>query len=79
MAEIKRTYYETGELLSEVFVIDGKINGEYKSYHDNGQLEMECTFIDDNKNGECKEYNENGELIEYSIWKDGEKIEVKTT
>ena len=40
---------------------------------------MECTFIDDNKNGECKEYNENGELIEYSIWKDGEKIEVKTT
>ena len=30
MAEVRRTYYETGELESEVFVINGKLNGEQK-------------------------------------------------
>ena len=39
MAEVKRTYYLSGELESEVFVINDKMNGEYKEYYDDGQLD----------------------------------------
>ena len=38
MAEVKRTYYESGELESEYFVLNGKINGEYKEYNELGVL-----------------------------------------
>ena len=38
MAEVKRTYYPSGKLQSEVFDINGKRNGEYKEYYENGQL-----------------------------------------
>ena len=31
MAEVKRTYYHNGKLESEVFVINGKKNGEIQS------------------------------------------------
>jgi antitoxin component YwqK of YwqJK toxin-antitoxin module len=52
MAEVKRTYYETGELESEVFLLNGKKNGEYKSYHRNGQLRVIYSYIDGKINGE---------------------------
>ena len=54
MAEVKRTYYESGELLSEVFEINGKKNGEYKRYNELGML-IKTSMYD---NGELKEiYN----------------------
>ena len=52
MAEVKRTYYETGELESEVFLLNGKKNGEYKSYRENGQLESISSYNNDEINGE---------------------------
>ena len=36
MAEVIKTYYPTGELESEVFVVNNKKNGEYKRYYENG-------------------------------------------
>jgi antitoxin component YwqK of YwqJK toxin-antitoxin module len=36
MAEVKREYYNSGELRSEVFEINGKKEGEYKTYYENG-------------------------------------------
>jgi antitoxin component YwqK of YwqJK toxin-antitoxin module len=32
MGKVVRTYYESGELKSEVFVVNNKKNGEYKQY-----------------------------------------------
>ena len=49
MAEVKRTYYKSGELKSEVFVIDGKMYGEYKKYHSNGELYIICSYVDGKK------------------------------
>jgi len=34
MAEVVRTYYDTGELSSEVYMV----NGIYKEYYESGQL-----------------------------------------
>ena len=35
MAEFKRTYYPNGDLATEVFEINGKREGVFKSYHIN--------------------------------------------
>ena len=51
MAEVKRTYFESGQLESECFEINGKKNGEEKTYHENGQLLCICSYIDNKKNG----------------------------
>ena len=50
MAEIKRTYYESGELKSECFMINGKKYDEYKHYYKNGQLWKIVTYIDGKEN-----------------------------
>ena len=49
MAEVKRTYYQSGALHTEYIEIDGKKNGEYKCYWPNGQLSIICSYIDDEK------------------------------
>ena len=79
MAEVIKTYHPTGVLESEVFVINGKKNGEYKSYwedscfsrHKNmsstdsfGQLMEIVLYIDDKEIGEYKSYHRNGQLRE---------------
>ena len=64
MAEVTRTYYSTGELQREVFILNGKRNGEQKWYDSNGQLESICSYIDDKLNGEYK--NSFGKMDNYS-------------
>ena len=45
MAEVKREYYNSGELRYEVFVINDIKNGTYKEYFQNGQLAEMHTYI----------------------------------
>jgi len=45
--EIKRTYYESGELSSETRYINGKKDGEAKQFYPNGQIRKELLY----KNG----------------------------
>ena len=52
----------TCKLESEVFEINGKREGEYKSYHKNGQLYEIYNCIDGKRNGEYKTYLDNGQL-----------------
>jgi antitoxin component YwqK of YwqJK toxin-antitoxin module len=35
---VRKEYYSSGQLMSEVFVNDGVREGEYKSYYEDGQL-----------------------------------------
>ena len=76
MAQTVRTYYESGELRSEHFELNGKKNGEFKSYHKNGQLCFICSFIDGITNGETKEYTSTGELIRKWILENGNLIKI---
>jgi antitoxin component YwqK of YwqJK toxin-antitoxin module len=73
MAEVVKTYYDTGELLSEVYMVNGKKNGIYKKYHKNGQLWMICSYIDDKKNGEYKRYWWSGQLKQICSYTDDKK------
>ena len=62
MSEVKREYYNSGELRYEVFVINDIKNGTYKEYFPNGQLAEMHTYIDNKLNGKFESYYRNGKL-----------------
>ncbi len=62
MSELTREYYHRGELYSEVFMINGKKEGEYRSYYPNGKLCIICNYVNDKIIGEYKQYHQNGQL-----------------
>ncbi|MHC4197215.1 MAG: toxin-antitoxin system YwqK family antitoxin [Planctomycetota bacterium] len=45
--EVRKTYYERGQLLAEYNLKDGKLEGIGKSYYESGQLKVEENY----KNG----------------------------
>ncbi len=45
MAEVKRTYYVSGELESKQFELNGIKYGEYKSYNSNGSLRVTIASV----------------------------------
>jgi antitoxin component YwqK of YwqJK toxin-antitoxin module len=45
MTEIKRTYYESGELCQEYFEEDGKKEGIYKSYYQSGNIKEIVPYV----------------------------------
>ena len=63
---VYREYFdkEQTELKSEVFMMNGKREGIYKSYWSNGQLYEEVNYIDGKRNGIYKRYHYNGQLEE---------------
>ena len=46
MTEVEYKYYKTGELESEVLLINGMRNGCYKKYHTNGVLDNITYYTD---------------------------------
>jgi len=56
MTEVERTYYESGELRSEVFVINSKKEGEYKEYSRKGKIIKKKFYTDNKLNGESIDY-----------------------
>ena len=64
--EVIRKYYDTGELLSEEFIITGKKEGAHKTYYKNGNLHQITNYINDHKNGYSYEYYEKG--LVYKIY-----------
>ena len=63
--KVIRTYHyiNNEKIKEEYFVINNKINGEYKKYYENGQLLLICNYIDGKRNGEYKAYYDNGQFI----------------
>lgn len=64
MAELKRTFYDSGELRSECFEINGNKNGICKIYYKEGILKIQCNFIDNKLNGEFLRYNKDNIIKE---------------
>jgi len=62
---VQREFYDTDKtkIKSEVFILNGKKEGEYKSYHPNGCLKNICTYFNDKLNGTYAEYHENGKIF----------------
>ncbi len=62
MAEFNTEYYNNGDIKSQVFIINGKKEGEYKKYYKNGILGSCYNYTNDIKNGECKHYHIDGKI-----------------
>ena len=61
-AEVKKEYYPSGKLKSEVNVVDGKVEGLAKMYYENGNLKAEENYINGKYEGISKTYYESGQL-----------------
>lgn len=65
------SWYENGQLKSEVNFINGKRNGKVLNYYDNGQLKSDLTYKGDKKEGELVTYWKNGKLKRKDIYNNG--------
>ncbi len=62
-AEVEKLYYPfTNHLYHEVFVNNGKREGNYKKYYKTGELKIDCHYINGKLNGSCKTYYKSGKL-----------------
>ena len=60
--EVRKTYYNSGELKSTINYVDGFRYGEYKYYWESGELSRTANYVDDLKQGERKWYYKSGKL-----------------
>ncbi len=59
---VKRTFWGSGTLSSEVNYKDGLREGSYKMFYPTKQLKIDCYFVNDKLNGPYKSYYRNGQL-----------------
>jgi len=55
-------YFDTGQLKSEIKIIDGKKNGEFKVYYEDGSIESTSTYKNDKPVGDEKLFYKSGAL-----------------
>ncbi|HEY0199518.1 MAG TPA: hypothetical protein VGC19_13460 [Rhodanobacter sp.] len=67
-----REYFPNGQLKTEWFEKDGKIEGWRRHWLKNGQLFSEAEYRDGLTNGVLREWSEDGRLILLAHTKDGE-------
>lgn len=65
------SYYENGQVESEITFIQGRREGAFKYFHPNGSIKQEGTYKHDGIDGECKTYYDNGKIREVVTMKDG--------
>ncbi len=70
-AEVRKEYYESGQLKAGLNYKDGKQEGIIKAYYESGQLQAEGNFKDGKQEGITKLYYESGQLLEEGNFKDG--------
>ncbi len=68
---VKRTFWDSGTLSSEVNYKDGLREGSYKMFYPTKQLKIDCYFVNDKLNGPYKSYYRNGQLSFESNFIDG--------
>jgi len=70
--EVRKEFYNSGELRDEYYVEKGQLNGPYKTYYKNGVLKAQLNFKNDKPNGLKKLYTKEGLLKSEEQFIDGE-------
>ncbi len=70
-AEVRKVYYESGQLQAEKNYKDDKLEGITKTYYESGQLQGEANYKDGKQEGITKANSENGQLQAEAKFKDG--------
>ena len=74
--QVKKDYWENGNLKSELRYENGMLNGLCTWYMVNGKPQMEVTYRNDTMHGLSRRWHENGNLMEETWYKDGVKDSV---
>lgn len=69
--EVKKDYWENGNLKSELTYEDGELNGPSVWYLANGKPQLEVNYSHNKMNGLSRRWYENGNIMEESWYKDG--------
>lgn len=72
--EIERTYYQNGQIETEVRMEAGKPNGEFKSYYMDGKLYSRGHYKNGKLDGEWRSYYQNGQLGQVSYFSNDTSI-----
>lgn len=57
---VDKSYWENGNLKSELPYRNGKLNGVARWYYEDGTLQQEVPYVDNKINGVLKRYHDNG-------------------
>ena len=76
--EIRKEYYDNGQLKRKKSFKNGELDGLYESYYSNGQLWHKGSFKDGEQDGLWVQYDDNGQLESAESYKDGEWKGTKT-
>ena len=69
--EVKKEYWENGNLKSELRYEEEKLNGVSRWYLANGKPQLEVCYKDNKMDGLLRRWHENGNLMEESWYKAG--------
>ena len=69
--ENRKSYWENGNVKSELRYKDDKLNGKAVWYYENGHKEQEVFYEDNVLNGPLKRWYSNGKLETESFYKEG--------
>ena len=64
-------HYETGELKTEMNLVDGKPDGECKNYWKNGNPQYTSTYVDGVLHGDVTKYDEDGQQASVNTYEHG--------
>ena len=64
-------HYETGELKTEMNIIDGKVDGVVNNYWKNGNLQYVTPHTDGRAHGDAIKYAEDGEVLQTTTYDAG--------
>ena len=67
------TWYENGQIMSEVNYKDGKEDGKVTTWHENGQKRLEGNYKDGKVDGKLTWWDENGQIEGEGNYKDGKE------
>ena len=65
-----KAYYETGELRTEMNIVDNKAEGPVNNYWPNGNLRHTSTYENGQVVGVVTDYDEDGSVISEHTWGD---------
>jgi antitoxin component YwqK of YwqJK toxin-antitoxin module len=70
--EIPDGYYSSS--VRRFTIVNGRLQGEYKSWCSNGKLSVHCFYKDGELEGEFKNWNSDGIIFIHCFYKDGEVV-----
>ena len=70
--DVVKSYYENGNLKSELRYKDGRLNGNCVWYYPNGKPELSINYVMDTLQGESLRWYENGYMQSRCFYKDNE-------